>query len=145
MNRTVICLVLACVYLAIRTHSGAVVRPPVSPAAPIPEIASVAAKMTAEERAAMSDGYVAFSRAVAADPPDDSVFTDAAALRRSHRAMLLCVWRGVLNSESGKYPGLKEAVEEAFDQRIGSDDVLLTPSHKQSAAKALADIAASLK
>ena len=51
----------------------------------------------------------------------------------------------MLGGEPGKVPGLKEAVEGAFEQRIGTDDVLLTPDLKQSAAKALADIAASFK
>lgn len=145
MNRTVICLVLACLYLAARPHAGAVVRPVVPSAAPIKEVADVAAKMSREDRAAMSDAYSLFSKAVAADPADDSVFQDVAALRRAHRAILLSVWRGLLDNDPGKVPGMREAVEGAFDQRIGSDDVLLNPSLKQSAAKALADIAASLK
>lgn len=146
MQRTLTCAALACVYLvALRPHVDATLRHAVVAKAPIKGIADVASKMSAADRKVMADAYDAFSRAVAGDPVDDPVFPDVAGLRRAHRAMLLCVWRGVLDNKPGEVPGLREAVEGAFDQRIGSDDVLLNPSAKQSAAKAIADIAASIR
>lgn len=145
MNRTVACLLLAGAYVVARPYTSTLVGRVSVTAAPIPGIAVVAGRMTRSDREDMSKAYTVFARAVEADPVDDPVFPDTAALRRSHRAMLLCVWRGLMNNNPGQVPGLKEAVEGAFDQRIGSDEVLLNPDLKQSAAKALHDIAASFK
>jgi hypothetical protein len=113
--------------------------------APVQEVAAVAAKMTRSNRNDMADAYQTLSNALANDPADDPVFNDTAALRRAHRAMLLCVWRGLLDNDPGKVPGLKEAVERAFDQRVGEEEVLFNPNSKQLAAKSLADIAASFR
>lgn len=147
MNRLLICLVLGMAYVAVRPQGGGLspVIPVVPATAPVAEIAAVAKTMSKSDRADMAGAYQTLSNALANDPEDDPVFTDTAALRRAHRAMLLCVWRGLLNNEPGKVPGLKEAVERAFDQRVGEEEVLLNPNSKQSAAKAMADIAASFK
>lgn len=147
MNRLLICLVIGMAYVAVRPQGGGVptVTPVVPSTAPVAEIAAVAKTMTNSDRKDMSDAYQTLSNALANDPEDDPVFQDTAALRRAHRAMLLCVWRGLLNNEPGKVSGLKEAVERAFDQRIGEEEVLFNPNSKQSAAKAMADIAASFK
>lgn len=145
MNRTLACLLLAAGYIIVRPHVEAVL-PAVRPSsAPVADIGAIAKKMTRADRDTMFKAYDIFSKAVLADPAEEPSFPDMASLRRAHRAMLLVVWRGVLGNEPGKYPGLKEAVEGAFDQRIGSDELLLNPSLKQSAAKGLADIAASFQ
>jgi hypothetical protein len=152
MNRIILCAVLAAAFLAARhlkpTLPVVVPVTPVTPVTPdvpppVAEIAAVASKMKPSDRADMGAAYAMFSSALAADPMDDPVFPDTASLRRAHRAMLLVLWRGLLGNNPGQVPGLKEAVEGAFAQRIGSADVLLNPDAKQSAAKALADIAAS--
>lgn len=153
MNRVLVTAVLAAAFLLARHYKPALppLVPPVTPVAPVTpsvpppvaEIAAVASRMKPSDRADMGSAYAMFSRAVAADPVDEPVFPDTASLRRAHRAMLLVLWRGLLGNNPGQVPGLKEAVEGAFAQRIGSADVLLNPDAKQSAAKALADIAAS--
>lgn len=144
MNRFLICLVIGMAYVAVRPQ-GEVVAPIVPVTAPVVEVAAVAKTMSKSDRSNMADAYTTLSNALANDPVDEPVFPDTAALRRAHRAMLLCVWRGLLNNEPGKVPGLKEAVERAFDQRIGEEEVLFNPNSKQSAAKAMADIAASFR
>lgn len=145
MNRYVMCAVLAVAYLGVRPHARAIISPSAPTAAPVTAVADVARTMNQTDRAAMRDAYATLSKALAADPEVEPVFVDVATLRRAHRAMLLCVWRGLLDNDPGKYPGLKEAVEGAFNQRIGTQDVLLNPDLKRSAAKAMADISASFK
>ena len=89
MNRILACLAIAGLYLAVRPHTLG--KADVSPAAPIKAISVAAAGMAKADRQAMSDAYSLFAKAVASDPQDDSVFPDVAALRRSHRAVLLFV------------------------------------------------------
>lgn len=112
---------------------------------PVEGLSEYRGRLTRDERAALSQAYDILSRSVAANPAVDPVFPDTTALRAAHRAALLCVWRGVLDNDPGKYQGLREALEGAVESRIGKDDIPLNPALQQEAAKAFADIAASLR
>jgi hypothetical protein len=118
---------------------------PVAPAAeaPFPEIAKLAAQMSAEDRSAMRDAYSVLSRSVSADPADEPVFLDVASVRRAHRAALLVVWQGALSNKPGEVAGLREALEGALSSKVGADDVVLNPALRSAIAQAFADIAAS--
>lgn len=123
---------------------------PVTPVAPVvvapfADLADIARKLSREDRQSLRDAYATLSRAVAADPPDDPVMVDTAAVRRAHRAALLFVWRGVLGNQAGEVAGLREALESALDQRIGGEEVPMNPALRATAAKAFDDISASLQ
>lgn len=124
---------------------------PVTPApappvvVPFSDIATIAQRLSREDKAALRDAYATLSRAVEADPPSDPVMVDTSAVRRAHRAALLFVWRGVLSNQAGEVAGLREALEAALDQRIGSEEVPMNPALREAAAKAFGDIAASLQ
>lgn len=138
MNRLLLCLLIAVGYYVVR-------QPHESDAKPISGLAAYAKKMTNAERSALSDGYSILGRAIQANPEDEPVFPDTAAVRRAHRAALLVIWRGVFNNEPGKYPGLREALEGEVARSLGSEDVPLNPALQQQAAQTFLDIGASLK
>lgn len=113
--------------------------------APFEQIGKLSSGMSSGDRAAMRDAYDTLARAVAADPDEDPVFVDVAAVRRAHRAALLVVWRGALDNKAGEVPGLREALEGALSSRIGADDVPLNPALRAETAKAFNDISASFR
>lgn len=118
--------------------------PNVEPSNPaVSEIAEAASQLSQSEKAKMTEAYSIFSRAVAADPDDDSVFSSMSDVRRAHRSILLWIWRGYLDREPGSAPGLGEALEGAFSRLIGMDDEPLNPSRRAEIAKSLQDIADS--
>lgn len=119
--------------------------PPAPTSAPFQAVAELAARLNAEDRDALHKAYTTLSRAVAEDPAADPVFIDTAAVRRSHRAALLFVWKGVLSNKTGEVEGLKDALEQAVNSRIGNADIPVNPQLKADASKAFADIAASVK
>ena len=102
MNRLAICAVLGVAYVVMRVNVHHVVNPVVPVAVPISQIGEVAKRMSAEDRSGLHDAYMMFSKAVAADPVEEPVFPDCAALRRAHRAMLLSVWRGGAGGRAGQ-------------------------------------------
>lgn len=118
---------------------------PVPAVVPHQSIAAAAAAMPAADRQALADAYDMISRSVAANPAADPVFRTVGDLRRGHRAAMLCVWRGLLGNQPGQVPGLREAIEQAVAEGIGSEDVVLNPTLQQQSAKVFADIAASLR
>lgn len=138
MNRFVLCLLIGIGYAVVR-------RPTDVDAKPISGLAAYARKMTAAERAGISEGYAILGRAIAANPETEPVFPDTAAVRRAHRAALLVVWRGAFNNEPGKYPGLREALEGEVAKGLGDADIPLNPTLQQQAAQTFLDISASLK
>lgn len=146
MKRYLLAAVLGLAYAAYRVGVPALPAP-LTPAAvaSFPDVAAVARKMRAEDRAALSDAYQIFSRSVAANPTLEPVFPDTAAVRRAHRAVLLYVWAAVLENKAGEVPGLREALEGAIAARIGTEDVPLNPELQAQTAKALADLAASIR
>ncbi len=113
--------------------------------APFTDLAGIAQRLSREDRQALRDTYLVLSRSVASDPETDPVFIDTPAVRRAHRAALLVVWRGVLSNQAGEVAGLREALESALTERIGSEEVPLNPALRATTAKALDDIAASLQ
>lgn len=147
MKRFAVIAVLGLAYLAYRIGlPGVPVLPPSpTPAALFPDVAAVAARMNATDRAALADAYLILSRSVAANPTLEPVFPDTAAVRRAHRAALLYVWAAVLVNKAGDVPGLREALESAVASRIGTDDVPLNPEIQKDAASAFADLAASIR
>lgn len=147
-SRILICAVIAIAYGAYRFApliDGPHVVPPPPAVVPFNDVAAAAAKLTADDKAAMRVAYETLSRSIAADPAADPVFLDTAAVRRAHRAALLVVWKGLLDNKTGEVTGLREALEAAVNGRIGAADVPLNPSLKAEAAKAFADIAASMR
>jgi len=148
MNRVLIALALAIVYAVFRfapIPSLPIPTPTPASAVAFPDVAAVAQKMSAGDRSALAAAYLILSRSVDANPTIEPVFPDTAAVRRAHRAALLYVWAAVLNNKAGEVPGLREALESAIASRIGTEDIPLNPENQKEAAKAFADLAASLR
>lgn len=148
MNRIVLCLVIAGAYLLVRLAPPVTPKPEPAPTpvvTPVDGLGQLAAQMSKQDRQALSQAYDVLSRSVAANPVDDPVFATTGSVREAHRAALLCVWRGVLGNQPGKYEGLREALEGALAKRIGSEDIPLNPALQAEAAAAFADIAATLR
>lgn len=147
--RTALCLLLAAVYGAWRLmpHIDIPLPQPAPPSVTVPfsAIGQLAQKLPQSDREAVAEGYMILSRSVQSDPPADPVFLDTDAVRRAHRAALLCVWKGVLDNKTGEVPGLREAVESAVNERIGAADIPMNTALREQAAKAFADIAASFR
>jgi hypothetical protein len=142
-NRVLLVLVAGLGFMLYRSQRGDV--QPVRPPSPATGLAAVAQQMSRAERQAMSEAYEILARAVDANPVDEPVFDTTSSLRDAHRAALLVVWQGVLGSRAGKYPDLREQLEGAMDQRIGREDVPLTPTLQEQAAKAFRAMAADFK
>lgn len=146
MKRLMFIAVVGAAYLAYRVGAlNPAPAPTPAPNATFPAVAVAAAKMTASDRAAMSEAYGILSRSVAANPTLEPVFPDTAAVRRAHRAALLYVWAAVLGNRAGDVPGLREALEQAIASRIGTEDIPLNPELQKDTAKAFADLAASFR
>jgi hypothetical protein len=146
MNRWLLCLIIAVAYLAYRAQPvGIPAVIPVSIRTPFPAVTSKAAALRPDHRKALSETYSVLSRSVSADPQEDRVFPDTAAVRRAHRAALLCVYKGVLEGVEGAAPGLREALEGSLNARIGDGDIPMNPTLQSDTAKAFADLAASLE
>jgi hypothetical protein len=145
--RHVFLLVAAILYGAWRLapHIDLAVPQPPAVSVPFESIGKLTSQLTAEDRAALSETYLVLSRAVAADPATDPVFLDTAAVRRAHRAALLVVWKGLLNNKTGEVPGLKDALEKAVNDRIGTSDIPMNPALRGDTAKAFSDVAASIR
>lgn len=148
--RLIALLAVAIAYGGFRAYPLAVQltpRPTPVPAAaaPFADIAQLVGKMSRHDRSALHDAYSTLAKSVAADPPQDPVFIDTAAVRRAHRAAMLFVWKGVLDNQAGEIPGLAKALEAAIDSRIGSSDIPMNPTLKADTAKAFEDVAKSVK
>ncbi len=145
-TRIIICVVLAVGYAAYRGGVPLPAVPVIVPVErPFPEVAAAAAGLTAGDRESLAQAYDILSRSVAANPKVEPVFVDTASIRKAHRAALLVVWRGVLDNKEGQVPGLRSALEGALQGRVGVEDVPLNPTLQEAAAKAFADLAASLR
>lgn len=138
MNRVLICLVIALGYVLFREPVGPVTKPR-------GPVATIASKMTPDDRAALSVAYETLGRSIKANPVDEPVFPDTAAVRRAHRAALLCVWQGAMANQPGKYPGLREALEGEVEGSLGLDEVPLNPELQRRVADTFLTISASLK
>ena len=145
MNRWLLCLILAAGYLVFRAQPIGI--PVVIPAIgrPFPEVTAKAAALTPQQRRDLSQTYAILGRSVAADPVEDRVFLDTAAVRRAHRAALLFVYKGVMQGATGAAPGLREALEGSLNARIGDGDIPMNPTLQAETSKAFADLAASLE
>lgn len=147
MNRVLVCLCIALVYLVFRGTPAS--KPPVPPGPPdivaIESLAKFRSSMTKEDRDALSQAYDILSRAVAANPADAPVMPSTAAVHDAHRAAILFVWRGVLGNEPGKYPGLREELEGLVNRAVGTADVPLNPTIQRDAATVFGDIARSFR
>lgn len=148
VTRLTLIAVIALAYGAWRISPSipAVIPSPTpSVAVPFESIGKLSSSLNQDDRVALREGYLVLSRAVAADPPSDPVFIDTAAVRRAHRAALLCVWKGVLDNKTGEVAGLKEALESSLNARIGANDIPMNSQLRADTAKAFADIAASIR
>jgi hypothetical protein len=145
--RIIACLLAAALYWAYTKVPVALPVPtPVVPVvAPVSGLAKFLPAMSREDRSALADAYEILQRSVAANPASDPVFPTVGSVRNAHRAALLCVWKGVLGNQPGKYPGLSDALEGVLVERIGKDDIPLNPALQQEAAKAFGDIAATFR
>jgi hypothetical protein len=148
MKRILIALALAVAYAVFRfapIPSLPIPAPTPATATTFPEVTAAAKTMSAGDRSALAAAYLILSRSVEANPTIEPVFPDTAAVRRAHRAALLYVWAAVLGNKAGEVPGLREALESAIASRIGTEDIPLNPENQKEAAKAFADLAASLR
>lgn len=147
MTRILLAIALAVGYIAVRGGGlpSLPVPAPTPAGVPFPDVALAAKGMAASDRASLSQAYGILSRSIKANTVEDPVFPDTAAVRRAHRAAILYVWRAVLKREPGEVSGLREALEGAVAQRIGTEDVPLNPALQADAVAAFADIEASLR
>lgn len=146
MTRLALCVALAVGWLVFRHAPIPAIVTPAAPAAvPIAELSAVAATVSKADRAALSETYLILSRSIAANPAVDPVFPDTAAVRRAHRAALLAVWKGVMGNDTGKYPGLKEALEGYLDKALGREEVILNPGLQETVAKTFSDMSAHFR
>lgn len=148
MKRAIIAAVIGVAYILYRVGMPTVLPAPTpvpTPSAPFADVAKLAASMAAEDRIALAEAYGILSRSIAANPVNEPVFPDTAAVRRAHRAALLYVWGAVLKNKAGEVAGLREALEGALAQRIGTEDVPLNPELQSETAKAFADLDASFR
>lgn len=145
--RLIACLVLALAYGAYRLAPSLPSLPVPSPSVAVPfeDIGKIASVLNQDDKVALRESYMILARAIKEDPAADPVFIDTAAVRRAHRAALLCVWKGLLDNKTGEIPGLKDALESAVNSRIGTGDIPMNPSLKGEASKAFEDIAASFR
>lgn len=146
--RIIACVLAAALYWAY-TKAPSIDPPQPTPVVPaaitVPALAKFLPVVSREDRSALADAYEILKRSVAASPASEPVFPTVGSVRNAHRAALLCVWRGVLGNQPGKYPGLAEALEGVLTERLGKDDIPLNPALQQEAAKAFGDIAATLR
>lgn len=112
---------------------------------PFPEVLAAAGPLSQDERHALSEAYGILSRSIAGNPQEEPVFADLAAVRKAHRAALLCVWQGVLSNREGQVPGLGQALEAAISGRLGDNNVPLNPTLQAEAVRVFADIATTLQ
>lgn len=144
-NLRVLVLVVAAVGWTAYRNGTPVPVIPTPQVVPHASIASAAAGMSREDRQAMAEAYRMLSRSVAANPQDEPVFATTADVRRGHRAAMLCIWRGLLDNQPGSVPGLKDAIEAAMVEGVGSSDVPLNPTLQKQAADTFAAIADSIQ
>ncbi len=148
MKRAILAAAIGVAYILWRVGMPTVLPAPTptpTPSAPFSDVAALAASMAAEDRIALAQAYEILSRSIAANPVNEPVFPDTAAVRRAHRAALFYVWGAVLKNKAGEVAGLREALEGAVAQRIGTDDVPLNPELQKDTAKAFADLASSFR
>lgn len=146
MKRYLLIAAVAAAYLVFRLGVPAATPTPVpTPATPFPAVAAVAAGMGVEDRNALAQAYSILARAVTANTVTEPVFPDTAAVRRAHRAALAYVWQAVLQNKPGEVEGLREALEKALADRIGTDDVPLNPELQKDTAAAFFDLSASFR
>lgn len=140
MNRFLLAAVVALAYVAVRQSP---LVPTVPVVVPDSSLSAVVATMSSQDRLAMREAYAALSTAVQEDTSTEPIFPDIAAVRRAHRAALHMVWKGVMGNNAGKYPGLREKLEEQFVQKIGDDDVIVNPTIRATVAQAFSEISAA--
>lgn len=140
MNRFLLAAVVALAYVAARQSP---LVPSVPVVVPDSSLSAVVSTMSSQDRLALREAYAALSTAVAEDTSTEPIFIDIAAVRRAHRAALHMVWKGVMGNNAGKYPGLREKLEEQFAQKIGDDDVIVNPTIRATVAQAFSEISAA--
>ena len=104
------------------------------------------ASLTPQQVAALQDYYSGLARALRSDPQGEPVLPTTTSVRTAHRAGLLFLWKGSLDSVSN--PSLQSSIEGVLDSLLGRESVPLNPSLRQKAADGfdkLAQICASSK
>ncbi len=136
--RFILCAVIAVGYYAYR--QGDVSLPLPSPVVPVSGLQSTVNKMSSQERKAMAEFYSILSKSIAADPESEPVFTTKGAFRKAHRAGLLMLWKGLLDNEPGKYPTLREELEQFLADEIGLADTPMNQEDKQQVSNSLSKL-----
>lgn len=90
------------------------------------------AGLTAQQRTALREFYSGLARSLRADPPSEPVLVSTTSVRAAHRAGLLFLWKGSLDSTSN--PSLQSSIEGVLDSVLGRESVPLNPSLRQQAA-----------
>ena len=138
MNRALAVACLSLAYIAARPYISDV-TPTIVPVVPLPPdtlgLNSVVQGMSADDRTALRETYATLSRAVADDTSDEPVFATTGAVRSAHRAALHVVWKGAMNNNPGKYPGLREGIERVMADEVGMDDVAMSPALRSSVSQ----------
>lgn len=90
------------------------------------------ASLTPQQRAALRDFYSGLARSLRSDPPSEPVLTTTTSVRTAHRAGLLFLWKGSLDSTSN--PSLQSSIEGVLDSVLGRESVPLNPNLRQKSA-----------
>lgn len=132
-SRVLLCSVIAVSYFGIYKRQG-------SPELPTDGLSKIAASMSSEDRDSVAQYYKTFGRAIAKDPEAEPVFATSADVRKAHRAGMLILWKGALGNESGKYPDLRQAIEDHLAENVGLDNKQLSPDEKQDVGESFIEL-----
>jgi len=90
------------------------------------------ASASMRDRAVWAETWIKSGIVVAADNVQSApVLADVRALRAFQVVALDVAWRRIAGVAPGKYPGLKDAVEAAFSEVLGLDDVTVDASLRE--------------
>lgn len=110
--------------------------------AKVSSVAEALRSASAVDRAVWASTWEKAAMVVAGDAVMPEVaFTDTRSLRLFTVLALDISWRRIAGNKSGKYPGLREAVESVLGETVGNEVVPVTPELRRAysdAARAIA-------
>lgn len=106
-------------------------------------VVSAVSKMSMPDRLWLQYIYTNAARVVREDglAASGPVIETTDGLRGVHIAILRFIWKGLADNAPGKYPSLRDAIESAFDEALGTSRRSLTPELRAKAAELFEAIA----